>query len=351
MRIDLYGLSPGELERLMGEWEEPSFRAGQLCSWIHQRSECDPFCMTDLPEALRDKLASAFGDVSFKTWKRMSSRDGAVKFIFSLDDGAMVETVYLPSRKRNTICVSTQVGCPVGCPFCASGAQGFQRDLTAGEILAQVHAVFQGMGQKRGAWNLVFMGMGEPLLNEENLHRVLDVLFSPKGLDLGSRRVTVSTAGVLPGIERLAGRQAAPELAVSLHAATDAVRNRLVPLNKKYPIGPLLDAAENYADLAGTDAVTMEVLLLEGVNDGEKDAKALVRLLRGRPFKVNVIRHNSVSSNDYRPPSEAAVQRFLQSLRQGGIRATVRRSLGGEIHGGCGQLKASCQDPKAHFLR
>ena len=347
MGINLYGLSPQHLERLMSEWDEPPFRASQISAWVHQRSECDPFRMTDLPEDLRERLAAEFPPLPFKARKRLSAKDGSVKFVFSLPDDATVETVYLPSRKRKTVCVSTQVGCPVGCPFCASGAAGLYRNLSAGEVMAQIHAVFNAMGGRDASWNLVFMGMGEPLLNETSLQRSLDVIFSSKGLDLGSRRVTVSTAGVIPGIERLGKRSPSPELAISLHSANDSTRDRLVPLNKKYPIAPLLRAAEDYAELAGTDAVTMEVLLLEGVNDDRRDAKALVELLRRRPFRVNVIRHNGVFNDDYRAPSERVIQSFADLLRSKGIETSVRRSLGAEIHGGCGQLSPVPREDQA----
>jgi len=340
LSIDLYGQSPRSLERLMSEWNEPMFRANQLCLWIHERAECDPHRMTDLPQKLRERLAAAFPSRSFRTLRRLRSRDGTVKFVFSLHDDSTIETVLLSSGKQRAICVSTQVGCSVKCPFCASGSHGFSRNLTAGEILAQIHAVRKSVDVGMAPRNLVFMGMGEPLMNEMALHRVLDILFSPRGLGLGSRRVTVSTVGVIPAIERLCDRDPAPELALSLHASCDKVRDQLVPLNRKYPIADLLEACQRYIERAGTDMVTVEYVLLRGVNDTKRDAEALARLLKKRRFLVNLIRYNAIPGSIYEASSRETVQSFLDLLRSRGIQSTVRRSLGGEIQGGCGQLRS-----------
>ncbi|WP_211332009.1 23S rRNA (adenine(2503)-C(2))-methyltransferase RlmN [Inmirania thermothiophila] len=343
-RTNLLGLDRGGLAAYFAQRGEPAFRAVQLARWVYRRGVTDFAAMTDLSKGLRARLAEEAELTLPEVLAERVSADGTRKWLLRLADGNAVETVFIPEPDRGTLCVSSQVGCVLNCSFCMTARQGFSRNLTAAEIVAQVWLAQQRLGgfaiaerSRRPITNVVLMGMGEPLLNLEAVIPALRLLVDDHGFGLSRRRVTVSTAGVVPGIRRL--REAAPvSLAVSLHATTDALRDRLVPLNRKYPIRELLAACAEYVADDPRRRVTFEYVLLAGVNDAVADAEALVRLLRGIPAKVNLIPFNPFPGAPYRRPAQAAVDRFRDVLLAAGMTAITRRPRGDDIEAACGQL-------------
>jgi 23S rRNA (adenine2503-C2)-methyltransferase len=330
---------------------EKRFRATQLYRWIHQRGVADFAQMTDLARSLRDKLADAAEVRPLAVISEHVSADGTVKWLFDVGGGNAVETVFIPEVDRGTLCVSSQAGCAVGCRFCSTGHQGFSRNLTTGEIVAQLwHAEHRLRGRlglaggERAIDNVVMMGMGEPLQNIGALVPALRTMLSDHGYGLSRRRVTVSTSGVVPMIDRL--RDECPvALAVSLHAPDDALRNELVPLNRKYPIDELLQACLRYLDAAPRDFITFEYCMLDGVNDSDDQARALVRLLKGRvPCKINLIPFNPFPASGLVRSQPARVAAFARVLQEAGIVTTVRKTRGDDIDAACGQLAGEVQD-------
>jgi 23S rRNA (adenine2503-C2)-methyltransferase len=310
--------------------------------------------MTDLARSLRDKLPSTAHVTGLNILSRQDSADGTIKWLFDVGDGNAVETVYIPEDDRGTLCVSSQAGCAVGCRFCSTGHQGFSRNLTTGEILAQLwHAEFflrQHLGRpgERVITNVVMMGMGEPLQNIHALIPALKVMLDDHGYGLSRRRVTVSTSGVVPMMDRLA-QECPVALAVSLHAPNDALRDSLVPLNRKYPLAELLDACLRYLPHAPRDFITFEYCMLDGVNDQPEHARELLRLLRehggrGVPCKINLIPFNPFPDSGLRCSPRAVVQRFGQLLNEGGIVTTIRKTRGDDIDAACGQLAGDVLD-------
>ena len=332
---------------------EKRFRAVQLFRWIHQKGESDFSRMTDLARSLRDKLPSAAAVVGLPVLSRQDSADGTIKWLFDVGGGNAVETVYIPEDDRGTLCVSSQAGCAVGCRFCSTGHQGFSRNLTTGEILAQLwQAEFflrQHLGRReRVITNVVMMGMGEPLQNPHALIPALRVMLDDHGYGLSRRRVTVSTSGVVPIMARLAA-ECPVALAVSLHAPNDPLRDHLVPLNRKYPLAELLDACLAYLPAAPRDFITFEYCMLDGVNDTPDHARELLQLLRqhrggGVPCKINLIPFNPFPDSGLRCSSRAAVSRFAQILQDGGLVTTVRKTRGDDIDAACGQLAGDVLD-------
>ncbi len=332
---------------------EKRFRAVQLFRWIHQKGESDFSRMTDLARSLRDKLPSAAAVVGLPVLSRQDSADGTIKWLFDVGGGNAVETVYIPEDDRGTLCVSSQAGCAVGCRFCSTGHQGFSRNLTTGEILAQLwQAEFflrQHLGRsERVITNVVMMGMGEPLQNPHALIPALRVMLDDHGYGLSRRRVTVSTSGVVPIMARLAA-ECPVALAVSLHAPNDPLRDHLVPLNRKYPLAELLDACLAYLPAAPRDFITFEYCMLDGVNDTPDHARELLQLLRqhrgrGVPCKINLIPFNPFPDSGLRCSSRAAVSRFAQILQDGGLVTTVRKTRGDDIDAACGQLAGDVLD-------
>jgi len=334
----------------------PGYRAGQVAAWLYARGVEDPRAMTDLSVELRQHLVERFRLRALETeaWER--SRDGTLKGLLRAGDGARVEAVLIPEEERTTLCVSTQVGCPLACSFCATGALGLTRNLTTAEIVDQVcrmrELLHEVGGADRRITNVVFMGMGEPLLNLRAVVEAVRVLLDPKGFALAPRRVTVSTAGVVPRIAELL--DAVPvNLAVSLHATTDPVRDELVPLNRRFPLAVLLGALRALPRLDRRRPVFFEYTLMAGVNDAPEDARRLVELLRGIPSKVNLIPMNPHADAPYRPPDPETASRFMGELVRGGLTTTLRRSRGADIDAACGQLAfraargAGSQDPGA----
>jgi 23S rRNA (adenine2503-C2)-methyltransferase len=316
----------------------PAWRADQVASWLFTRGVEDPDAWTDLPQALRDSLADRFELRALTVQSQARSEDGTVKAALAARDGAVLEAVLIPEEERNTLCVSTQVGCPLACSFCATGTLGLTRNLTTAEIVDQVSRMRELVPERR-ITNVVFMGMGEPLLNLGAVVEAVRTLLHPRGFGLAPRRVTVSTAGVVPRIADLLA--AVPvNLAVSLHATTDALRDVLVPLTKRFPLETLLAALRGIPQLSRRHPVFVEYTLMAGVNDAAADARRLVALLRGIPAKVNLIPMNPHPGSSYRAPEPEVASRFMGELVRGGLVATLRRSRGSDIDAACGQLAA-----------
>ncbi|HEY9096758.1 MAG TPA: 23S rRNA (adenine(2503)-C(2))-methyltransferase RlmN [Hydrogenophaga sp.] len=333
---------------------EKRFRAVQLFRWIHQKGASNFQDMTDLARSLREKLPSVCVVADLPVLSRQDSADGTIKWLFDVGGGNAVETVFIPEEDRGTLCISSQAGCAVGCRFCSTGHQGFSRNLSTGEILAQLwhaeHFLRQHLkASDRVITNVVMMGMGEPLQNYGALVPALRVMLDDHGYGLSRRRVTVSTSGVVPMIERLAV-DVPVALAVSLHAPTDALRDSLVPLNRKYPISELLGACLAYLPAAPRDFITFEYCMLEGVNDQPEHANALLDLLKGRrgnrgvPCKINLIPFNPFPDSGLRCSSRAVVQAFWKILNDGGLVTTIRKTRGDDIDAACGQLAGDVLD-------
>jgi 23S rRNA (adenine2503-C2)-methyltransferase len=332
---------------------EKRFRAVQLARWIHQRGEADVSRMSDLARTLRDKLAACAEVRSLRVVSEHASADGTVKWLFDVGDGNAVETVFIPESDRGTLCISSQAGCAVGCRFCSTGHQGFSRNLRTGEILAQLwHAEHslrrrgvQAAAGERVVTNVVMMGMGEPLQNYAQVLPALRLMLDDHGYGLSRRRVTVSTSGVVPMIDRL--RDDCPvALAVSLHAPDDALRDQLVPLNRKYPLAELLAACRRYLSTAPRDFITFEYCMLAGVNDAPAQARDLVALVRdaGVACKFNLIPFNPFPQSGLVRSTPQAVAAFADVLTRAGIVTTVRRTRGDDIDAACGQLAGEVRD-------
>ena len=335
---------------------ERRFRAVQLFRWIHQKGEGDFTRMSDLAKSLRDKLATAAVVQPLKLLSEQASADGTIKWLFDVGGGDAVETVFIPETDRGTLCVSSQAGCAVGCRFCSTGHQGFSRNLSTGEIVAQLwfaeHQLRQRLGTapaERVISNVVMMGMGEPLQNYAALLPALRVMLDDHGYGLSRRRVTVSTSGVVPMIERLQ-RDCPVALAVSLHAPTDALRDTLVPLNRKYPLAELLGACQAYLSAAPRDFITFEYCMLDGVNDNPEQASALIALVNGKagaprvPCKLNLIPFNPFPASGLKRSPAERVSAFARQLQDAGIVTTVRKTRGDDIDAACGQLAGEVQD-------
>ncbi|MBT8422677.1 MAG: 23S rRNA (adenine(2503)-C(2))-methyltransferase RlmN [Gammaproteobacteria bacterium] len=339
-QLNLIGLPRTELEAYFAELGEKPFRARQLMRWLYERGEVDWAAMSDLSLTLREQLA---GTVSLSIPvidNRQDSVDGTVKWSLDVGKGQNVEMVFIPEDGRGTLCVSSQVGCAMDCPFCATGRQGFNRNLGAAEIVGQVLLATRELGMAEGRsriTNVVFMGMGEPLANFREVTRACDVLTDDFGFGLSRRRVTVSTSGLVPQIDKLA-TVSNVALAISLHAAHDELRDELVPINRKHPISELLAACWDYAAATNSKQITFEYIMLDGVNDARTDAEALVPLLRGRPAKVNLIPFNPVAGTPYGRTPRSRVDAFRKVLMDAGILTVTRRPRGDDIDAACGQL-------------
>jgi len=315
----------------------PSWRADQLAGWVYRQGVEEPARMTNLPPDLRARVGDELRLRALELVSLERAADGTQKGVLRARDGALVEAVLIPEEERTTLCVSTQVGCPLACSFCATGALGFTRNLRAAEIVDQVSLLRAELPPGRTLTNVVFMGMGEPLLNLPAVVEAVRLLVDPKAFGFAPRRVTVSTAGVVPRIPDLL-RAVPVNLAVSLHATTDAVRDELVPLNRRFPLAVLLGALRELPEVSRRRPVFFEYTLLEGVNDSEADAARLVSLLTGIPSKVNVIPMNPHPDAPYRAPAPEAIDRFMAVLARARLTTTLRRSRGADIAAACGQL-------------
>lgn len=343
-RPDLRSLPQEHLAALVASLGERPFRARQIYRWLHLKGAASLDEMTDVPRALRDALAARAELVTLERATEQRSVDGTIKWTWRTHDGKLVESVYMPEAERKTLCVSSQVGCAVGCTFCLTGTMGLARNLTPGEIVEQVHRanrrlVELGEGEgPRPLTNLVFMGMGEPLANYRGLKIALDLLLSGDGPNFSHRHVTVSTSGLVPVMRRL-GEETQVKLAVSLNATTDAQRDAIMPINRRYPLAELLRACREFPMKQGR-RITFEYVLLGGVNDALEDAERLARLLRGIPAKVNLIPYNENPGLGFSAPAPARVEAFQGVLVARNVTAVVRRNRGRDISAACGQLAA-----------
>jgi 23S rRNA (adenine2503-C2)-methyltransferase len=310
-----------------------------VAAWLYARGVEDPHAWTDLPADLRTRLADGWRLRSLDLEEARHARDGTLKARLRTRDGEVLEAVLIPEAERTTLCVSTQVGCPLACSFCATGAMGFTRNLRPAEIVDQVLRMRELLPAQRRITNVVFMGMGEPLLNLPHVVEAVRLLLHPKAFALAPRRVTVSTAGVVPRIRPLLD-QVPVNLAVSLHATSDAVRDELVPLNRRFPLADLMRELRGLPGLGRRRPVFFEYTLIDGVNTAPEDARRLAGLLHGLPAKVNAIPMNPHPDSDLRPPPEAVTERFLAELARRGVRVTLRRPRGADIDAACGQLAA-----------
>jgi len=338
--ISLYDLDLSALQSLLAGWGEPDYRARQLWEWLYVHLATGFDQMTSLPRPLRERLAAETGLEVPPVVNTIQSADGETrKDLLRLEDGETVEAVLMRYRERRTACISTQVGCTIGCVFCATGQMGFHRNLTSGEIVAQVlHFARMLRSEGQPLTNVVLMGMGEPLLNYEATLAAIRRLTDPQGFGLGQRHVTLSTAGLVPGIERLAGEGLQITLAISLHAATDSLRNQLVPTNRRYDLDALFEACHRYVQRTGR-RISVEWALIEGVNDTRQQAQALAARLAGLLAHVNLIPLNPTSGYAGRPSSHTALAAFTATLEQHHIPYTLRVRRGIEIQAGCGQLR------------
>jgi 23S rRNA (adenine2503-C2)-methyltransferase len=354
--IKILDLSYPRVKELLASFGEPAYRADQLLKWIYKKLASSYEDMSDLPQMLRQKLVDKTTLFSLTLLEERVSGDKQTrKMLFQLEDGKTIESTLMhygrneSSRERRTVCVSTQVGCPVGCYFCATGQQGYERNLRPGEIIEQVLFSMRSVKKElpgseselsRGfITNVVFMGMGEPLANYENVWQAVTMLNSKQGLELGARQITLSTAGLVPQIRRLAGENLHVELAISLHAPDNRLRNRLMPINKKYPLEQLIPACREYFEKTGR-RLTFEYALFEGVNDSPENARELGHLLRGLNCAVNLITGNPTSCQEYRSSSRQQAVAFQKQLTGSGITSTIRISKGTDIEAGCGQLRS-----------
>lgn len=341
-RPNLLGLSSEDLSAFVESIGQRPYRALQLKHWMHRRHVLDFDAMSDLSLELRETLKSAATLAAPRVVREERSDDGTIKWLLDVGQGQAVETVMIPEPKRTTLCVSSQAGCALDCAFCATGAQGFNRNLTAAEIVGQV-AFASAAIAPNAISNVVFMGMGEPLANYRNLLTAIHLLLDDHAYGLSRRRVTVSTAGIVPQLRRL-GQDCNVALAVSLHAPTDELRNELVPINRRHPIAELLDACWQYAEVLASRQITFEYVMLDGVNDSLAEARALIRLLRGRPAKLNLIPFNSFPGSPFRCSSQSSMDAFWQALNAAGIVTTFRRPRGDDIAAACGQLAGRVDD-------
>ena len=366
MPSDIKSLTREELEIQFKAWGEPAYRVAQLLDWLYVRRAASWDAMTNLPKTLREKLRGQFSLQTLELTRKQGADDTTQKFLWKLADGAFIESVLIPANPalygeasdRHTLCISTQVGCAYGCKFCASGLDGWKRNLGVHEIVEQVLATERWNENvmrddvvrekaptsrithhaSRLVDNLVVMGMGEPLANYDNLLKALKILNAPWGGGIGARKITISTSGLAPQIRKLAVEPMQFRLAISLHGATDAVRNRIMPVNKKYPLAELTAACEDYQKLKGR-MITLEYILIAGINDSLDQIRPLATLAKNLFAKVNLIPYNQVEDLPWQRPSEEVCEGFLAALEKQKVAATLRREKGGDIEAACGQLR------------
>jgi 23S rRNA (adenine2503-C2)-methyltransferase len=348
VKPDIRSQTQEELQGRFASWSEPSYRVSQLLTWLYTRRAATWDEMTNLPKALRGRLQESYDLFTPQLARRQGARDTTRKFLWRLADGALIESVLIPASPslygeasdRHTLCVSTQVGCAYGCKFCASGLDGWKRHLRAEEIVNQVLAVERSEAKagERLVNNIVVMGMGEPLANYDNLLRALRLLNAPWGGKIGARKITISTSGLAPQIRQLAAESLQFRLAISLHGATDETRAKIMPINKKYPLKELTAACEFYLEKKGR-MITLEYILIAGVNDALSEAPSLARLAHRLRAKVNLIPYNTVEGLPWNRPEEPVQETFLAALEREGVSATLRREKGHDIDAACGQLR------------
>lgn len=356
-KVNLLGLPEAKLVEFFVSLDEKSFRAKQVLKWIHQHGVDDFDEMTNVSKALREKLKAHAEIRGPEVIEQLDSTDGTRKFLIRVSGGSVVETVFIPEGERGTLCVSSQVGCSLDCSFCATGKQGFDRDLTAAEIIGQVWIAAKSFNQlspggPRRVTNVVMMGMGEPLLNFDNVVDSMNLMMEDNAYGISKRRVTLSTSGVVPALDKL-GQYTDACLAISLHAPNDELRNELVPINKKYPIAMLLDSAQRYiAGLPDTHRrITIEYTMIDQMNDRPEHAHQLAELLKDVPVKINLIPFNPFSLSHYKRASNNAIRRFQTILMEAGFITTVRTTRGEDIDAACGQLAGTVNDSTKRSAR
>jgi len=347
MTVNLLGLDHEALRAFCADLGERPFRAKQLLRWIHHAGVDDFGAMTDVSRALRGRLSECATIAAPRVLRDTAAADGTRKWLLDVGTGNAIETVFIPETNRGTLCISSQAGCALACTFCSTGHQGFNRNLTVEEIIGQLwwanKCLGRGVTEERPISNVVMMGMGEPLANFDNVAAALRLMLDDMAYGLSRRRVTLSTVGLVPGMDRL--RETCPvALAVSLHAPNDALRDELVPINRKYPLKELLAACLRYIEKAPRDFVTFEYVMLAGVNDGAAQARELSRLVKDVPCKINLIPFNPFPGTQYVRSSPEAIARFRDVLMRGGLVATVRKTRGDDIDAACGQLAGRVQD-------
>ncbi|MBN2368926.1 MAG: 23S rRNA (adenine(2503)-C(2))-methyltransferase RlmN [Vicinamibacteria bacterium] len=337
---DLFGLDRDRLAALVAAMDQPPYRAQQIYEWLYRRLVPSIEGMTDLPRSLRRRLSEDFSLSRTDPIERLVARDGTIKYLIELSDGVMVESVLIPEPRRWTLCLSTQAGCPLCCAFCLTGRHGFRRNLTAAEILMQAATAVADMRGIERPWNVVIMGMGEPLLNLEATRRAMLILMDPEGFGVPPRRLTLSTAGVLPALERLLEEPRLPNLAISLHAPRTDLRRALMPIEARFPIKDVLAVARRYPIPRG-GRLTFEYVLIKGVNDSPREARELIGLLKGIRGKVNLMPLNPAPEIPFQPSSPGTVDAFGRLLAEAGMTVVVRRPRGQDICAACGQLHAT----------
>lgn len=338
-KINLKGLSLFELEKLVEGWGEPKFRAKQLMSWLYHQRETNFQMMTNLPKSFRRKLSDAACVSDIRVCARAESDvDSAVKYLFELTDGSRIESVLMPDRSRITVCVSSQVGCAMACDFCATGKMGFFRNLSSAEIVDQVIAIQRELDGDKDVTHVVFMGMGEPLANYDQTVNAVRLMTRVEGLGIPERRITVSTVGLAPRMRQFAREGLKCQLALSLNATTDKVRTRLMPINTRYQIADVLDAAREWT-LASGNPVTLEYVLIRDVNDGVEDAHRICKLMSRLPCKLNIIPFNEIEDSEFRRPEANRIEQFRRIVSKKCYIAPIRFSKGKDITAACGQLR------------
>jgi 23S rRNA (adenine2503-C2)-methyltransferase len=334
---EICGMTLQEVREMFKAWGESEFRAGQIFAWIYKKGVVDFERMSNLPESLRERMAAECVVLAARRSARQESADGTVKLLLKLGDGKCVEAVAIPEEKRLTGCVSSQVGCAFACRFCASGMLGFQRNLTCAEIVNEVLLLKENF-PSQPLTHLVFMGTGEPLENYEAVLKSIRIINAKEAVGIGARRITISTAGVIPGIKRLAQEKLQVELSVSLHAADDRTRSQLMPINKRYPLKELIACCGQYYRVTKRQ-VTFEYIMIKGINSSLQDARVLSKILAGFDAKVNLIPANPVTESVFVPPNKVDVLVFRDQLVKSGIPVTLRKERGTDIDAACGQLR------------
>ena len=337
-KIDLKNLSPSELGDSIRSFGKERYRSLQILRWLYQKGAHAIDGMTNLSEKFRQDLSEVSYISTLHPLYVEQAKDGTKKFLFQLEDGNRIESVLIPDKKRLTLCLSTQVGCALGCRFCLTGKMGWKRDLMTSEILNQILAVRETLTDNTSITNIVLMGMGEPLANYKNTLKAIELMTNPDAFKFSSRRITLSTVGLLPELEQLAKEKISFRLAISLNASDEETRSYLMPINRRYPLKKVLEACRNFPLRART-RITFEYVLVEGVNDSPQDAKRLLKILTGIPSKVNLIPLNEAPGILFKRSSEEKVIRFQEILMEGGLTSIVRASKGAEISAACGQLQ------------
>ena len=344
-KTNLLGLTKAEIKSLLNKINLPNFRASQIWNWIYRSGTIDFNEMTNISKDLRSLLSQNFNIWRPKISSTHQSQDGTIKWLLKLDDGNEIETVWIPDEERGTLCISSQVGCTLTCKFCHTGTQRLVRNLSSSEIVGQVMLAMDQLkdwpsaSENRLLTSIVLMGMGEPLFNYENVKKALEIIMDHSGISLSRRRITLSTSGIVPEIKKC-GDDLGVNLAISLHATNDNLRNELVPINKKYDIKQLLDAVRSYARISNSRRVTWEYVMLKGVNDTTQDAKNLVKLIKGIPSKINLIPFNEWPCSPYECSEEDSINNFAKIIMKAGYASPIRTPRGRDVMAACGQLKS-----------